>query len=709
MADIRIIRGQRIVPDVEQALRFAGYESKGAAWERAEGMCRDMAPLLRRSLQAKAVLAFTAERLYVILTLGAAVSRQIDRYQDDGDELAAVLFAAMADTCLFALEQQVLQQLRLICRQKGCGIVCRHEPGSDLPLSVQADAVCETAAGRTAGVTVNAAMALSPEKSMSLVFDLCEDPAVFQVKHDCTACPKTDCPQRQAESAREVRLTCPGGCRVHDYIQSQGTALAMSCGGKGMCGKCRVRVVRGRLPVTPEDKRIFSEAQLAQGWRLACKAVTREAVEIVVPVQEQQGFSALAAEAADEGALSLAADHDYGLAVDIGTTTLAAALVDCTDGKILATATAVNSQRSFGADVVSRIGAACHGKGKALQKAVRRDLTRLMKQLLKDHPGTAARCRQMAIAANTTMLHLLMGWPCDGLGDWPFHPVSLGGKTYRAQEVLGPQSPLADATVTLLPGMSTYVGADITAGIWQCGLASSDDVSLFVDLGTNGEMVLGNKDQRFIASAPAGPALEGGKLTWGTGSVPGAICGVRIERGRAKVRTIDHTVPVGICGTGILEAMAGLVREGLVDETGKLVEPYFHKGFPLASTLDYQRITLSQQDIREIQMAKSAIRAGIESLIERSGISRQRVHQVFLAGGFGYYLDPQKAAVIGLLPADLAERTTAVGNTSLKGAIGLLTGAVTLEELQAIAAGVEEIVLGNDEAFQRLYIDYLNF
>lgn len=709
MADIRIIRGQRIVPDVEQALRFAGYESKGAAWERAEGMCRDMAPLLRRSLQAKAVLAFTEERLYVILTLGAAVSRQIDRYQDDGDELAAVLFAAMADTCLFALEQQVLQQLRLICRQKGCGIVCRHEPGSDLPLSVQADAVRETAAGRTAGVTVNAAMALSPEKSMSLVFDLCEDPAVFQVKHDCTACPKTDCPQRQAESAREVRLTCPGGCRVHDYIQSQGTALAMPCGGKGMCGKCRVRVVRGRLPVTPEDKRIFSEAQLAQGWRLACKAVTREAVEIVVPVQEQQGFSALAAEAADEGALSLAADHDYGLAVDIGTTTLAAALVDCTDGKILATATAVNSQRSFGADVVSRIGAACHGKGKALQKAVRRDLTRLMKQLLKDHPGTAARCRQMAIAANTTMLHLLMGWPCDGLGDWPFHPVSLGGKTYRAQEVLGPQSPLADATVTLLPGMSTYVGADITAGIWQCGLASSDDVSLFVDLGTNGEMVLGNKDQRFIASAPAGPALEGGKLTWGTGSVPGAICGVRIERGRAKVRTIDHTVPVGICGTGILEAMAGLVREGLVDETGKLVEPYFHKGFPLASTLDYQRITLSQQDIREIQMAKSAIRAGIESLIERSGISRQRVHQVFLAGGFGYYLDPQKAAVIGLLPADLAERTTAVGNTSLKGAIGLLTGAVTLEELQAIAAGAEEIVLGNDEAFQRLYIDYLNF
>ena len=436
--------------------------------------------------------------------------------------------------------------------------------------------------------------------------------------------------------------------------------------------------------------------------------MTRDTVELVVPVQEQQGFSAVAADSTDPAAV-VTEGHDYGLAVDIGTTTLAAALVDCTDGQILATATAVNSQRSFGADVISRIGAACHGKGKALQKAVRRDLTRLVQQLFQDHPGVAGHCYRMAIAANTTMLHLLMGWSCEGLGNWPFHPVSLGGGTYEVQAVLGRQDVLTDCTVTLLPGMSTYVGADITAGIWQCGLASSDEVSLFVDLGTNGEMVLGNKEQRFIASAPAGPALEGGKLTWGTGSVPGAICGVRIERGRAKVKTIDHAVPVGICGTGILEAMAGLVREGLVDETGKLVEPYFHKGFPLASTLDYQRITLSQQDIREIQMAKSAIRAGIESLIERSGISRQRIRQVWLAGGFGYYLDPQKAAVIGLLPADLAERTMAVGNTSLKGAVGLLTGAVTLDTLQAIADGAEEIVLGNDEAFQRLYIDYLNF
>lgn len=709
MADIRIIRGQRIVPDIAEALDFAGYGQKGEGRERAEGMCRELAPLLRRLLQAKAALAFTEHELYVVMTLGPAVSRQLERCQDDDELLKALLFNSMADTCLFALEKQVLQQLRLICRQKGCGIACRHEPGSDLPLSAQAEAVRQTAAGRTVGVEINDSMTLSPAKSMSLVFELSDDPALFQTAHDCSACPKTDCPRRREAKARDVRLRCPAGRRVHEYIQSQGIEFALPCGGKGMCGKCRVRAVKGRLAVTPEDKRIFSKEQLQEGWRLACRAVTTEDVELLVPIREETGFSALAAGDEDAVPAAVADGRDYGLAVDIGTTTLAAALVDTADGQIAASATAVNSQRAFGADVISRIEAACKGQGKALQQAVRRDLCALIRQLLEKCPAAAGHCRKMAVAANTTMLHLLMGWSCEGLGNWPFRPVSLGGGTYDAAEVLGPQNPLPGGKVTLLPGMTAYVGADITAGIWQCGLAASDEVSLFVDLGTNGEMALGNRDKRFIASAPAGPALEGGKLTWGTGSVPGAICGVRIERGRAKVRTIDNALPVGICGTGIIEAMAALVAEGLVDATGKLADPYFHKGFPLASTLDYERITLSQQDIREIQMAKSAIRAGIESLIERSGLSRQRIRQVWLAGGFGYYLDPQKAAVIGLLPPDLAERTTAVGNTSLKGAIGLLTGAVTLDTLQAIADGAEEIVLGNDEAFQRLYIDYLNF
>ena len=706
MADIRILRGQRILPDVEQALQFAGYKDSGLGRDKSLARCRDMVSILRPMMQAKAVLAFTDDKVYAVLTLGAAVSRKLDRYETDGDVMDSLLFNALADTCLLALEEDVLQKLQLICREKGCGITGRHEPGGDIPLEAQADAVRETKSEQSLGVTVNKDFVLSPAKSMTLVFDIGPDPSVFRAAHDCAACTKTDCDRRKAGG--EAVVTVPAGVKVDDFLLSQGTALAMPCGGKGRCGKCRVRVLEGRLAVTPADRNIFSADQLKDGWRLACQAETTEETKISVSLREQQGFSALSADAADEEE-TLSADHLYGIAVDIGTTTIAAALVDCTDRTIVAAATAGSSQRSFGADVISRIEAANRGKGPALQKAVRRDLRKLIEKLLADHPQAKASCHKAAIAANTTMIHLLMGWSCEGLGKWPFNPVSLGGGTYDARDVFGKENVLGDCDVTLVPGMSTYVGSDITAGICQCGLMDSDAVSLFIDLGTNGELVLGNRDKRFIASAPAGPALEGGKLTWGTASISGAICGVRIEGGRAVVRTVDGGVPVGICGTGIVEAMAGLVSEGLVDETGKLEEPYFSMGFPLGSTLDYERIILSQKDIREIQMAKSAIRAGIESLIEKSGMARHRIERVFLAGGFGYYLDPQKAGVIGLLPPDLADKTTAVGNTSLKGAVALLTGEVTLAALTEAAGEAEEIVLGNDEAFQRLYIAHMNF
>ena len=708
MADIRILRGQRIVPDVDQALHFAGYQKANLGRDKSLVRCQELVPVLRPLMQAKAVLAFTDDKVYAILTLGEAVSRQLDRYEKDGDVMDSLLFNALADTCLMALEADVLQKLQLICRQKGCGITGRHEPGSDISITAQADAVRETKARQSVGVTVTRDSVLSPAKSMSLVFDVGPDPDVFRAAHDCAACPKTDCDRRQ-EKGGEAVVTVPAGVKVDEAIQGQGTSLPMPCGGKGRCGKCRVRVVSGKIAVTPADRNVFSDSQLREGWRLACQAETTEDTKIAVPLREQQGFSALALHEDKASGDDLLANHGCGIAVDIGTTTIAASLIDQRDGRIVATATTGSHQRSFGADVISRIEAANKGKGKALQKAVRRDILGLMEKLFDDHPEAKASCHKVAIAANTTMIHLLMGWSCEGLGNWPFTPVSLGGETYSFSEVFGKGGFLTDCQVTLIPGMSTYVGGDITAGIAACGLMDSDEVTLFIDLGTNGELVLGNRNERFIASAPAGPALEGGKLTWGTASVSGAICGVRIEGGKAVVRTIDGAVPVGICGTGIIEAMAGLVSEGLVDETGKLEEPYFTMGFTLGSTLDYERIVLSQKDIREIQMAKSAIRAGIETLIERSGIDRRRIDRVCLAGGFGYRLDPEKAAVIGLLPPDLAAKATAVGNTALQGAAAFLSGSLSEENLRTAAAGAEEIVLGNEEAFQRLYISYMNF
>lgn len=711
MGDLRILTLRQVQPDIAQALRFAGYQEKNQ--EKGQQLCQQLLPLLRRSLQPKAALSFSGDKLYVILTLGKGVSWQLARYEAEQQYPEAMLFSALADTCLFALEKQLQPRLRLICQQKKVGIACRHEPGSDVPLSWQKKAVEETNAPRTVGVTINDALALSPAKSMSLVFQLTDDMNVFSAAHDCRQCPNTDCPGRQTVKTEERPLTCPPHTAVHAYLQQQQIPLALPCGGKGICGKCRIRVLRGSLPVTAADKNCFSAAQLKDGWRLACQAVTgEESIEIAVPAGEKE-FTALSLDDNKEKEAAqvpvIDETHTYGAAVDIGTTTLAVALADLTAKKVLATKTAVNSQRAFGADVISRIQAANGGQAAALRQAVRSDLLSLLRQFFTAYPGIQKHFSQLTIAANTTMLHLLMGWSCKGLGSWPFQPVSLGGDTYPLARVLGEDLGLADCQVTLLPGMTTYVGADITAGLYECQLTQQEELSLLLDLGTNGEMALGNSRQLLIASAPAGPALEGGKITWGTGSVPGAICSVSLSDGHPRVQTIEEKPPVGLCGTGIIEAMAMLVQNGLVDTTGKLQAPYFPQGLPLALTAQGKTIMLNQTDIREIQMAKSAIRAGVEALLKKGNYTYEQIRHVYLAGGFGYYLKPAAAAAIGLLPAEWVPRTRAVGNTSLKGAVSLLLGQTDAASLKQLAGRAKEVVLGNDPVFQQLYIAYLNF
>ena len=333
----------------------------------------------------------------------------------------------------------------------------------------------------------------------------------------------------------------------------------------------------------------------------------------------------------------------------------------------------------------------------------------MLRQLWNAYPQAKDRCLKAAVAGNTTMLHLLMGWDCGGLGSWPFRPVSLGGDWYSWKDVFGEYDGFSNQPVALLPCISTYVGADITAGIWACGLMKSEETTLLIDLGTNGEMVLRSEAGLLTTATAAGPALEGGSLQWGTASVPGAICGVTMNGVRPKVRTIDGAPPVGICGTGVIEALAGLIETGLVDTTGKLKEPYFRRGFPLATTLDCEQIVMTQKDIREIQLAKSAIRAGIETLLCEGRMTCEDIDRVYIAGGFGYYLQPAKAAAIGLLPPQLVHKTAAAGNTSLAGAAAVLADESVLDDMKKICRHAGEVILANNDFFQSAYIEHMNF
>lgn len=808
--DIRILNGnaagRRILPDEEMTFRLLHMRPGDPGYEVNRKMFRENYTQIGRRMIPKAVAAFGElsggrKVLCLVMTLGFVISDYIGGRFAAQEYEQGLLFGSMADSALFSFEEQLLPQIRRIVNEKGYGICSRME----IPDEISAEDVCRalelTEAERILGVTATKEGMLHPVKSMCMVYGLTEDVNAFLAGHDCRVCTAKDCGMRRPVAETEKtdpgecvelekttdedvmrgmrRMTIPAGVGVLEYMQSQGVNLSAPCGGRGVCGKCGVQVVKGELPVQRADSICYAKEQLKKGFRLACQAKTESEIEILYRVSEEDfvvqtdggskfrqvnqgnkddamsgtGRSTEMPSTAREVSMSVQGDtpgreaSGLAVAIDLGTTTLAASLVDLESGRVLGTAAGVNHQRTYGADVISRIHAAEEGRGEELKELICRDLKALVRELLqplsaendgstqspgkgettiKEVPkdpavrdGNASRIRRIVIAGNTTMEHLLLGYPAGGLGRWPFKPVSLGGERLTAEAVLGTKSGdvpgLSEAVpVDILPGYSTYIGADIAAGMMAAGLTDhKEERILFVDLGTNGEMAVCDGSRILAASTAAGPALEGGNLSCGCGSVPGAVCRVsgdsEQEGVTLRTETIGGREPVGICGTGAIEALAVLLGAGIIDKYGTLREPYFSNGVCLGKRKDGKEIVLTQGDIREIQKAKSAIRAGVEILLKRAGLTMEAIDRVILAGGFGFYLDPAKAARIGLLPEAAVKKTTAAGNTSLGGAVCVLTEESAMVKIRGILEKTEEIILGNDEEFRDAYIGYMNF
>lgn len=421
-------------------------------------------------------------------------------------------------------------------------------------------------------------------------------------------------------------------------------------------------------------------------------------------------------------------NNTYTIAIDLGTTTIAFALVNLPSAKILYTVIMLNSQRKYGVDVISRIQASVEGEQEELRESIQKDLCKGIDELLKGYRITTEvndlseqqimDIEHIVISGNTTMIHLLMGYDCSTLGVYPFEPVNTGLISETAEKILGYNQSGAEIRTTILPSISAFIGGDIISGLYALDFAGNKEISLFVDLGTNGEIALGNCDRILTTSVAAGPAFEGGNISGGIGSVAGAICAVEInpndrnnhnnDSGSEKqaltiqIETIHNAPPCGICGTGVIETVAELLKCGLVDETGLLVDEYFDDGFPLTSS--QEPIIFTQQDIRQFQLAKAAVRTGIEILTKEYGITTDEIDKVYIAGGFGYYLNIKKAASVGLIPQELATKATAVGNTSLAGAVKYFTDADASDTIQRIKNASEDIILANDSDFQELYL-----
>lgn len=728
--NIIVLRDFKLKYDREQVLQMADCHPGSPVYHEVLRIIEALQEPISQMLKPAAVLAFSevepkravnelpagTQVLYCILTVGNAATELSRKYFEAGDYLKGMLADAIADSYLYSLDCEAQSAIKKECQKRGYGVSARFEAPDNIPIYFQKVAFEETMARKNLDIRMTEGLMFEPVKTICQVFSLTSDTAVFHTGHDCANCGNVGCSMRDVgkktaikviSGRKEKQIFCKEGESLLQALTANGFYVAAVCGGHGRCGKCKVRFLDQPSALTEADKAYFTYEELLMGWRLACLSYPTCSSSVELGFNDESYFSVVSTLQVDWEKDAVTKEKSFAFAIDIGTTTLAVSLVGLDTGIVYGTNTGVNHQRSFGADVVSRIQSAEHGKALLLQKSVRDDLVTGMKNLLQVNGVEKYHVRRTVIVGNTTMGHLLLGYPCEGLGRYPFKPVNIEYQSIPFKDALG--KALVKGSVDILPGISAYVGADVVSGLFSCHFHSSTEINILIDLGTNAEMAIGTKDKILVASAAAGPAFEGGNISCGTGSIRGAICDVHIEDGVVGISTIGEAPPTGICGTGVIAVTAELLKNGIVDQTGLMDEQYFMTGYHLAETEYSKEVSFSQKDIREVQLAKAAIRAGLETLISHYGADYADISHVYLAGGFGFYLNSEQAAVVGLIPPELKGKLVAVGNSALGGAVDFLKKEGAIMSLEHIVSVSSEVSLASDEKFQENYLKYMMF
>jgi uncharacterized 2Fe-2S/4Fe-4S cluster protein (DUF4445 family) len=494
-----------------------------------------------------------------------------------------------------------------------------------------------------------------------------------------------------------LKLEVVSGTRLQDVLFAQG--VEFPCGGRGRCKGCRVKVLKGVLPISAEEKELMTAAELAGGWRLACRHAVAGDLQLELAHWEMPVL-------ADQTAFKFEPRGGLGVAIDLGTTTIAAQLLDLRTGNILAVSTALNVQARHGGDIMSRIDFALHGGQAELERLVREQLGGMVSQLLSSHANLCPTwdknseagndLSRIIIVGNTVMHHLFCGIDVTPLAGHPFAPQRPGRVRLKAGD-LGWDLP-ETAVVEFLPCIGGFVGSDILAGIVATGMAESRELTALMDLGTNGEVVVGNRDKLLCTSTAAGPAFEGARISMGMRAATGAISEVRMENGVLICRVIGGGEPRGLCGSGLVDAVAAGLEMKKIEASGRMT---LTGSMALAGS-----VLLQPADVRELQLAKGAIATGLKMLTARFGATLDDIRQLHLAGAFGNYVSRASARRIGLLHLPL-DRIIPAGNTALLGAKrALFEDAAAWDSL---AGRVEHVGLNEDAEFQDIYAGEMRF
>lgn len=511
------------------------------------------------------------------------------------------------------------------------------------------------------------------------------------------------------------RTQIPAGRTLLDAAQSAGVGLAAVCGGVGTCNECRVRLAAGTLtPPTGVELDALTPTELAAGFRLACQAEPLSDVKLDIPPESLTSAQRLQVEGLETRVQVnpvVNTPGACGLAVDIGTTKLAAYLVRLDTGETVAMAGAMNPQIAFGEDIISRISYAGRKPdgAKVLQQVLVETLNKMVLDLCSQAQVSPNSVLDSVLVGNTTMHHLFAGLPVEQLGHAPFAPATTMPMTIPASEVGLALAP--GAMAYLPPVIAGYVGADHIAMLIATEAWKSDRNLIALDIGTNTEISLVTRGQVTCCSCASGPAFEGAHIREGMRAAPGAIERARWSDGKILWQTIGDQPPVGICGSGILDVVAALQDGKLLKPTG-VMPSVSGSGLvlvPADQTGLGRDLLVTRKDVHEIQLAKSAIRVGVEILLKKAGLTYADLDEFIVAGAFGTYLDLRSAVRTGMFPPLPLERFRQVGNAAGVGAKQMLVSVDKRQEAELIAGQIGYVELTSQAAFTPLFMEHLCF
>ncbi len=490
------------------------------------------------------------------------------------------------------------------------------------------------------------------------------------------------------------------GQTLKNALSQVGIEFSAPCGGRRICGKCRVIAKGGLSPLCDEELQFLSPSDISRGVRLACCTVVKGDIT-VSPYSSDDNFSV---EVGSDALIPTDKTSGIGMAVDIGTTTVVAAFYHMERGERLKVFSALNPQRSFGSDIVSRIEYAATENGRhQLRDSVVSLINGFVREFFDSYSGLEANYIASAvIAGNTAMELIFSGYDVSPLGRTPFIPPTLLGEWFDGKG-LGLDRV---RKLYMMPCCGPFFGGDAVASMLTAGFYGAEEPVFMADIGTNGELAVTCDGKSFLAtSAAAGPAFEGAEIRFGTGSVPGAICKVRSLDPISDIETIDKKAPCGICGSGLTDAIAVGLAQELISSGGRIIDTRTSFEGERAIWL-FGNIYLTQGDIRKVQLAKGAMFAAAEILLEHVA---EPPKKAFLMGGFGTALDVASAESIGLFPSVVCQKAQGCGNGALMGAAAVLMSDEKLRQAEYIAKNTQVISVAETEGFQDRFTESMIF